>query len=91
MTMAIQPSKTLSALQNIGSKIYRTDTNGNIVITTDGLTYSITTQKPSGNTASTISQTKNFCLYSYRYAGIRPNYNAVLHSLGRAFCWLFQV
>jgi len=50
--------KTLSALQSIGSKIYRTDTNGNIIITTDGLTYSLSTQKPSGNSASTTSQTK---------------------------------
>lgn len=44
--------KTLSALQNTGSQIYRTDTNGNIVVTTDGLTYSVTTEKQSWNTAS---------------------------------------
>ena len=46
-------SKTLTALQNTGSKIYRTDTNGNIVITTDGQTYSVSTSKQSWNTAST--------------------------------------
>jgi competence protein ComEC len=52
--------KTLNALQSIGSKIYRTDTDGNIIISTDGLTYSITTQKSSGNTESTISQTRTY-------------------------------
>jgi beta-lactamase superfamily II metal-dependent hydrolase len=45
--------KTLTALQNTGSKIYRTDTNGNIVVTTDGQTYSVSTSKQSWNTAST--------------------------------------
>ena len=50
--------KTLGTLQSIGSKIYRTDTNGNIVITTDGLSYSLSIQKSSGNSASTTSQTK---------------------------------
>jgi competence protein ComEC len=38
-------SKTLSALRGIGSKIYRTDTSGNIIMTTDGLNYSLITQK----------------------------------------------
>lgn len=37
--------KTLSALQSIGSKIYRTDINGNIIITTDGLNCSLSTEK----------------------------------------------
>jgi competence protein ComEC len=46
-------SKTLTALQNTGSKIYRTDTNGNVEITTDGQTYSVSTSKQSWNTAST--------------------------------------
>jgi competence protein ComEC len=49
--------QTLSALQDVGATIYRTDTSGNIIITTDGLTYSTTTQKASGNTDSTIPQT----------------------------------
>ena len=48
--------KTLDALHQIGSEIYRTDLNGNIVITTDGLTYSVTTQKQSGNAVNTITQ-----------------------------------
>lgn len=50
--------QTLSALQGVGSTIYRTDTNGNIIITTDGLTYSTTTQKPPAVPASTTSQSK---------------------------------
>lgn len=45
--------KTLSALQNIGTKIYRTDTNGNIVVTTDGQTYSVSTGKQSWTTTGT--------------------------------------
>ena len=47
-------SKTLTALQNTGSKIYRTDTNGNIIVTTDGQSYTVTTEKQSWNTASTV-------------------------------------
>ena len=50
--------KTLSALQSVGSKTYRTDTNGNIVITTDGTSYSISTQKLSAVPTSTTPQTK---------------------------------
>jgi competence protein ComEC len=50
--------QTLNALKGVGATIYRTDTSGNIMITTNGLTYSTTTQKPSGNTDSTISQTR---------------------------------
>jgi len=48
--------KTLSALQNTGSKVYRTDTNGNIVITTDGQTYTVTTGKQSWSTTGTAPQ-----------------------------------
>jgi len=40
--------KTLSNLQRIGSKVYRTDLNGNIVVTTDGQVYSVSTQKQTG-------------------------------------------
>jgi competence protein ComEC len=50
--------QTLNALQGVGSTVYRTDTSGNIIITTDGLTYSITTQKPPAVPASTTSQSK---------------------------------
>jgi competence protein ComEC len=46
-------SKTLGALQNTGTKVYRTDTNGNIEITTDGQSYIVTTEKQSWTTAST--------------------------------------
>ncbi|VVB68596.1 Uncharacterised protein [uncultured archaeon] len=44
--------KTLSALQSTGSRVYRTDTSGNIVVTTDGLRYSVTTQKQAQGTSS---------------------------------------
>ena len=47
--------KTLSALQSTGSKVYRTDLDGDIVVTTDGQSYSVTTEK-SGSTASTSAQ-----------------------------------
>jgi len=36
---------TLTKLQATGSKIYRTDLNGNIVVTTDGNTYTVVTDK----------------------------------------------
>jgi len=36
---------TLAKLQAAGSTIYRTDLNGNIVITTDGVTYTVATDK----------------------------------------------
>jgi len=48
--------RTLNALQSIGSKIYRTDTNGNILVTTDGQSYDVTTEKQSWSTASTATQ-----------------------------------
>lgn len=48
--------KTLSALQSTSSKVYRTDTNGDIVVTTDGQNYSVSTSKQSWNTASTAPQ-----------------------------------
>lgn len=46
--------KTLSALQSTGSEIYRTDTNGDIVVTTDGLGYTISTEKSSWDTATAV-------------------------------------
>jgi competence protein ComEC len=46
--------KTLSALQSTGSEIYRTDLDGNIVVTTDGQSYSVSTEKPSWDTAVTM-------------------------------------
>mgnify|MGYP000855193826 CR=1 FL=1 len=38
---------TLDKLQSAGVKVYRTDLNGNIIVTTDGKTYSVSTQKTS--------------------------------------------
>ena len=46
-------SKTLSALQNTGTKVYRTDLDGNIVVTTDGQSYSVSTGKQSWTTTGT--------------------------------------
>ena len=40
-------AETLDKLQAAGVKAYRTDLNGNIIVTTDGKTYSFTTQKTS--------------------------------------------
>ena len=48
--------RTLAALQLAGSATYRTDLDGNVVVTTDGVSYTVSTQKQSE--ASTISQTK---------------------------------
>jgi len=44
--------ETLTKLKNIGADIYRTDLNGNIIVSTDGTTYTITCetniQAPAG-------------------------------------------
>ena len=40
-------AETLDKLQAAAVKIYRTDLNGNIIVTTDGKTYAVTTQKAS--------------------------------------------
>jgi len=37
--------ETIDALENIGAEIYGTDTFGTIIITTDGATYSVQTEK----------------------------------------------
>lgn len=47
-------SKTLSALKSTGSKVCRTDLDGNIVVTTDGQSYSVSTEKQSWDTAATV-------------------------------------
>jgi competence protein ComEC len=49
--------KTLSALQSTGSKVYRTDLDGNIVVTTDGQSYSISTEKQPKRTVGRVRQT----------------------------------
>jgi competence protein ComEC len=46
--------KTLGALQSAGSRVYRTDLDGNIVVTTDGQSYSVSTEKLSWDTATTV-------------------------------------
>ncbi len=42
----------LQRLKDIGSKVYRTDINGDIMIATDGTTYTVTTQYPVLGTGS---------------------------------------
>jgi len=37
--------RTLDALQAVGSRVYRTDTCGDIIITTDGRNYSLSSEK----------------------------------------------
>lgn len=39
--------ETVQRLQNAGAKVYRTDLNGNIVVTTNGSSYEVQTQKAS--------------------------------------------
>ena len=43
-------SAALQRLQQAGSKVYRTDLDGTITITSDGYTYSVDTEKSSGTT-----------------------------------------
>jgi beta-lactamase superfamily II metal-dependent hydrolase len=45
-------AETLTKLQNVGATIYRTDLNGNIVVSTDGNTYSVSTDKASAATTT---------------------------------------
>jgi competence protein ComEC len=54
--------ETLRNLQKAGSKIYRTDLDGHIVVTTDGLSYTISTQKMSGGSVSKPSYAKTSAL-----------------------------
>jgi competence protein ComEC len=46
-------AETIEALVNIGTQIYGTDTYGSIIITTDGETYQIKTEKQCGSLTST--------------------------------------
>ena len=50
--MAIQRPELLQRLKDVGSKVYRTDINGDIVIATDGTTYSVSTEHPAQETSS---------------------------------------
>lgn len=47
--------ETLSALQNIGSTIYRTDTHGHIIITSDGTAYTVKTQTAGAFPYTTVT------------------------------------
>jgi len=48
-------TETLSALQNTGSTIYRTDTHGHIIITSDGVAYTIKTQIAGTSPYTTVT------------------------------------
>jgi competence protein ComEC len=50
--------KTLSALQSTGSKVYRTDLDGNVVVTTDGQNYAVSTEKQPKSTVGRVPQNK---------------------------------
>lgn len=55
--------ETISRLQNTGSEIYRTDTHGSIVITTDGRSYSVMTQRQPDQTVIATTPTLAAELY----------------------------
>lgn len=48
--------ETLSKLQSADIKVYRTDLNGNIIVTSDGKTYTVNTQKNTSNQTTPIVQ-----------------------------------
>ncbi len=52
--------ETIQRLQNSGAEVYRTDINGNIIVATDGKTYTVDTQKGSSTiqTTSSISESE---------------------------------
>jgi competence protein ComEC len=50
--------KTLSALQSTGSKVYRTDLDGNVVVTTDGQSYAVSTEKQPKSTVGRAPQNR---------------------------------
>lgn len=48
-------TEALSALRNSGSTIYRTDTHGNVIITSDGITYTVKTQAAGASPYTTVT------------------------------------
>jgi beta-lactamase superfamily II metal-dependent hydrolase len=53
-------SATLQRLQQAGSKVYRTDLDGTITITSDGNTYSVDTAKSSGTTSIPMASSTQY-------------------------------
>ncbi|MFA4836571.1 MAG: MBL fold metallo-hydrolase [Dehalococcoidia bacterium] len=49
--------ETISALQGIGAKVYGTDVNGTVIVTSDGTTYQIDDNKPSPISLEIVSVT----------------------------------
>ena len=75
-------TKTLSALQDIGSEIYRTDTNGDITITTDGESYTVTSEKQTWNTASTTPEASTIASSASSYSAPTATATTVTASNG---------
>ncbi len=49
--------ETITRLQDVGATVYRTDVNGTIVVTTDGVTYSVETETSSATPSPTATPT----------------------------------
>ncbi len=64
-------STTLKALKNTGSAIYRTDLNGNVIITTDGTSYSVAVEK--GSIASTVKPPADISTASVYISAVQFN------------------
>lgn len=78
--------ETITALQGMGTNIYGTDVNGTIIVSTDGKTYQVESEKrtslttntstPTASTTSTThtttSQLSNIVITSIFYDGIVP-------------------
>jgi len=51
--------KTMSALQSFSSKVYRTDLDGSIIVTTNGNDYTITTEQSRCSASTALSHTSS--------------------------------
>lgn len=51
--------ETLNALSQIGAKVYGTDVNGTIEISTDGKTFTVQTSKPTSTSTPTLNPSPN--------------------------------
>ncbi|MTI80826.1 MAG: MBL fold metallo-hydrolase [Firmicutes bacterium] len=66
--------KTLQELKDDGIKIYRTDLNGNVIVTTNGKTYSVRTQR--NDTAPVVQPTESGSKPEPSSAPIKTDTNA---------------
>jgi len=66
--------ETLTLLQNLGIKIYRTDLNGTILIETDGIDYQVFTEKESIRAPPVEKiETKTIEVQEYKYAASKKS------------------